>query len=203
MQTTVPRSELAARLGDVQKNWGWLLALGILSAILGFIGLGYAVFMTVASVVFFGVMITAFGAVQVVQTFQCRGWKCMLHEALIGILYLGAGIVTIRNPLLASSVLTLILAFTILLAGITRLVMAWQHRGVPGWGWTLFGGILTLLLGTMILARWPLSGLWVIGMLVSIEMLINGWTAIGVALAARAVGRELGRGGAAGTGETA
>ena len=49
MQTTVPRSELAARLGDVQKNWGWLLALGILSAILGFVGLGYAVFMTVAS----------------------------------------------------------------------------------------------------------------------------------------------------------
>jgi uncharacterized membrane protein HdeD (DUF308 family) len=49
----------------------------------------------------------------------------------------------------------------------------------------VLGGIITLLLGLMILARWPSSALWVIGLFLAIELIVNGWTQILVAVAAR------------------
>ena len=49
----------------------------------------------------------------------------------------------------------------------------------------LIGGILTLVLGILIFAKWPASSLIVIGTFISIELIINGWSAMTVALAAR------------------
>ena len=59
--------------GDVGRNWGWLLALGILSVILGIIGLGMTFLLTVASVLYFGILITVVGGVQVFQGLQVHG----------------------------------------------------------------------------------------------------------------------------------
>ena len=53
-QSQIEVKDLATVLGDLKKNWGWFLALGILFVILGFIGLGMMVALTIASVVFFG-----------------------------------------------------------------------------------------------------------------------------------------------------
>ena len=56
-QSLIEVKDLATVLGDLKKNWGWFLALGILFIILGFIGLGMMVALTIASVVFFGVLL--------------------------------------------------------------------------------------------------------------------------------------------------
>jgi uncharacterized membrane protein HdeD (DUF308 family) len=69
--------------------------------------------------------------------------------------------------------------------------MAFQHRGTKGWGWLLFGGIVAVLLGAMIASRWPVSGLWVIGLFVAIELIMNGWTYVFLALAAKEVGKGI------------
>jgi uncharacterized membrane protein HdeD (DUF308 family) len=58
-----------------------------------------------------------------------------------------------------------------------------DHRG---WGWLLASGILSLILGVLIWAQWPASGLWVIGLLVGIQLLFTGWSLVMLALAARA-----------------
>ena len=68
--------------------------------------------------------------------------------------------------------------------------MAFQLRGVKNWGWPLIGGIADIFLGFMILARWPVSGFWVIGLFVAIEMIISGWSYIFIALGARQMGKE-------------
>ena len=78
--------------------------------------------------------------------------------------------------------------------GILRLVMAIQHRAMQGWGWVFFGGVVTVLLGLMILARWPLDALWVIGLFLAVELIVNGWSGIFLALAARAAGRGMAAG---------
>ena len=175
--------------GDLQKNWGWLLAWGILSILLGVIGLGMTFALTVASVLFFGVLILAGGVIQFVQAFKCKGWKGFLWYVLIAVLYIIAGSSVIANPVAASMLFTLLLAGAILAVGIIRIIMALQHRGSKGWGWLLFGGIVALLLGAMIAARWPVSGLWVIGLFVAIELIMNGWTYVFLALAAKEVGK--------------
>jgi uncharacterized membrane protein HdeD (DUF308 family) len=61
---------------------------------------------------------------------------------------------------------------------------AFQMKGMPGWVWTLIGGIAAIVLGIMIMNKWPVSDLWVIGMFVAIELIFNGW---GIVMAALAV----------------
>ena len=155
--------------GELGKRWKWLLGFGVLTTVAGLIGLGVATFITLASVVFYGVILLAGGVVQFVQSFQSAGWKAKLWHILISLLYIFGGIVVIRNPILASSILTLMLAGAITAIGLMRIIMAVNMKGAFGWSWVLTGGILALLLGILIFARWPASSLIVIGTFISIE----------------------------------
>ena len=179
----------SAIFGELKKNWGWLLALGIVSIILGTIGLGMTFGLTLASVLFFGILLLVGGIVQLVDAFKCQGWKSVLWHVLIALLYVGGGIVIIIDPMLASSVFTLILAGILIAVGVFRIIMAFQLRPVAEWFWPLLSGIVSILLGVMIIAQWPVSGLWVIGLFVAIELIFNGWGYVFIALAARKAGQ--------------
>ncbi|MBA2077154.1 hypothetical protein PCA_01340 [Rhodanobacter sp. PCA2] len=71
-----------------------------------------------------------------------------------------------------------------MVAGVFRIVAAWSTY-VPGRGWVIFDGVVTLVLGLMIWARWPVSGLWVIGMFIGIDLIIAGWSRVMTATAVR------------------
>jgi len=179
----------AEHFGDLSRRWGWLLALGILFIVLGVIGIGMAFALTVASLIVFGVLLLVGGAVQVVQAFQSKGWKSVVLHILIAILYLLAGLAVLQDPLLASLVLTLMLAGIILAIGVVRIIMAFQMRRSKGWGLVLVGGIVSVALGGLIYLQWPVSALWVIGLFVAIDLIANGWSYVFIALAARDAGK--------------
>ena len=179
----------SALFGDLKKTWGWLLALGILSLVLGTLGFYMTFGLTLASVLFFGILLVVEGIVQLVDAFTCKGWKSVLWHVLIALLYVWGGIVMIIDPVLASSVLTLMLAWILIAVGVFRAIMAFQLRPVNGWFWPLLSGLISILLGAMIIAHWPLSGLWVIGLFVAIELIFNGWSYVFIALAARRAGQ--------------
>lgn len=183
-----PSIDPKALFGDVQANWGWLLAFGIASLVLGTIGLGSCFALTLAGVVLFGWLIVIAGVVGLVNVFKSAGWKGRFWQLLISLFHLAAGVIVISDPLLASGVLTLFLAFSILASGAARIVVALQHRGQRGWLWLLLGGVAGVLLGGMIAARWPASSFFVIGLFIAIELIANGWTMVLVALAARSAG---------------
>jgi uncharacterized membrane protein HdeD (DUF308 family) len=178
----------AALFGDVQKNWGWLLALGVVAIVLGTIGLGRVLTVTLAGILFFGWLILIAGIFELLELFQCRGWKSFLWQGLVAALHIVAGICVLQNPLLASKVLTLVLGASIFAGGVARVLVALQHREHGGWLWALVGGIAGIVLGGMIGAGWPASSFFVIGMLISIELVLHGWTMVALALAARAAG---------------
>ncbi|MGD2055219.1 MAG: HdeD family acid-resistance protein [Gammaproteobacteria bacterium] len=177
--------------GNIGKHWGWLLALGILFILLGTIGLGLSFVLTLTTVLLFGVLIAIGGVVQLVQAFRFKGWGSIFWHVLIGLLYLIAGVLIITDPVLASTVFTAMIAWILVAVGVLRLFMAVQMRGTNGWGWTLLGGLVSIALGVMILAQWPASGLWVIGLFVAIEMIVNGWSCVLIALAARRAGEQI------------
>jgi uncharacterized membrane protein HdeD (DUF308 family) len=104
---------------------------------------------------------------------------------VIAIAYILVGIEIVASPMVASAILTLLLAFGIIVVGVVRIVMATQLRGLGSWIWPLLSGIVSVLLGLVIAARWPISGLWVIGLFVAIEMIIHGWSYIFIALGAK------------------
>jgi len=181
---------VAPVLGDLIHNWGWLLAQGILLVVLGTVGLGLTFFLTLATVFIFGVFLVIGGGVQIFQTFKCKGWGSILWHVLIAVLYVLAGLGIMADPLAASTLLTLLLAGALVGIGLVRLIIAFQVRGLKNWGWPLIGGIAAIILGVMILARWPVSGFWVIGLFVAIEMIFGGWSYIFIALGARAMGQQ-------------
>ncbi len=85
--------------GDVRANWGWLLALGIVFVILGFIGLGMTFAVTMASVLMYGVLLLIGAGAQFVDAAKCKGWKGIIWHVLIALLYAVAGIAVIQKPL--------------------------------------------------------------------------------------------------------
>jgi uncharacterized membrane protein HdeD (DUF308 family) len=172
-------------LKPITKNWKWLLALGILFIILGTIGLGMTVFLTIVKVLFLGVLLLIGGAAQVIEAFKHKGWKSLLWSILIALFYLGAGMLVIYDPVGASIALTLVLAFALIAIGIFRIIMALQFKLAQVRWMTLLSGIASIILGALILAKWPVSGLWVIGLFVAIELIIHGWSYVFIALAAR------------------
>ncbi|MBW2057560.1 MAG: HdeD family acid-resistance protein [Deltaproteobacteria bacterium] len=187
--TEIMAAEQNEVFGEVRKHWGWLLGLGIVFVILGIIGLGMTFGLTMASVLFVGVLILIGGGLQLFDSFKCKGWKSILWHVIIAFLYIFAGIVIITHPLLASTLFTAMLAIGILAVGILRIIMAIELRSSKGWGWVLFSGIISVLLGLVILSHWPVSGLWVIGLLIAIEMIVHGWSYIIMALTVRSIAR--------------
>jgi uncharacterized membrane protein HdeD (DUF308 family) len=185
---TSPTTAQLAFFGDLKKNWGWLLALGILSVLLGTAGLGMTFGLTLASVQLFGILLVVGGVFQVFDAFKCKGWKSTIWHLLIALLYVAAGVLMLIDPLLASATLTLAIAWILIAVGIMRGIMAFQLRPASGWYWALISGIVSVALGSMIIAKWPASGLWVIGLFVAIELILHGWSYVFVALAARKVG---------------
>jgi uncharacterized membrane protein HdeD (DUF308 family) len=170
----------------VQRNWGWFLALGIGQIILGTIAVGESRLMTVFSVSILGWLLIIGGVMSVFHSFMERGWGGFIVDLLTGLLYAIVGFMLVSNPLESAVTLTLLIAMFLFIGGIFRIVEGLVGN-FPHRGWVLLNGVVTLVLGIMIWRRWPLSGLWVIGLFVGIEMIFYGWSLVMLALAGRSM----------------
>ena len=171
-------------MNEVSRKWGWFLAIGIIMVILGTVGIGATFALTAVTIKFFGYLILIGGVFQLVDAFRHKGWS-LVSNLLIALLYMAVGFFMIKDTMLAAATLTLFIAWSLIVIGIMRLIVAFKIKGVPGWVWTLISGIASIVLGIMILNSWPVSGMWVIGMFVAIELIFNGWGMIMLGLAAK------------------
>jgi uncharacterized membrane protein HdeD (DUF308 family) len=180
-------------LGDsiraLRAKWGWIVALGIIFMIAGVIALGSVVMATVSAVLIVGIMMIMAGVAEIIAAFNVKDWGKFALWMLLGLLYVGAGVICIIDPLAAALVLTLMVGAALVVGGILRMVLAWNMReaGKP-WGWVLVSGIISLLLGLEIIAQWPYSGVYVLGIFLGIDLIFigSGWLSIGLALKRRA-----------------
>jgi uncharacterized membrane protein HdeD (DUF308 family) len=176
-----------ADMAPLRAKWGWILALGIVYVIAGFVALGSVVMATVASVLIVGVMMIVAGVAEIINAFQLKGWGKFLLWALLGALYIVAGFVTFENPLLAAAVLTLLLGASLVASGIMRIILAFSMKREQPWVWLLLSSIITLLLGLLILAHWPISSVYVLGIFLGVDLVMAGvgWIALSLALRRR------------------
>jgi len=84
------------------------------------------------------------------------------------------------NPLLAAALLTLVLGFALIASGIMRIVLAFNMKQESPWVWVVLSGVITLLLGLIIVAHWPVSGLYILGLFLGIDLVIAGVSWIGI-----------------------
>ncbi|KXV31593.1 hdeD, partial [Gluconobacter japonicus] len=88
------------------------------------------------------------------------------------------GLLLIEEPATGSVFITAILAGCLIFAGISRAFWAAGHRTAGGWSLLAVSGIFTLLIGILLYMTLPWSGLWLIGTLIAIELLMAGISAI-------------------------
>ena len=183
-----PLEVFAANLKELRRGWGWLLFWGILLIVLGIIALGDAVLVTFVSIIIFGWVLLIAGIVEAVQAIRHRkaGPGHLLLHVLNAVLGIVVGVMLLRNSLAGALVITLLLAAYFTVAGIFRIVAALTVR-IPGWGWALASGIITLILGILVWLGWPHSGLWIIGLFIGIDLIIAGWAQVALALAVRRI----------------
>jgi len=171
-------------VGELRKNWGWLLAWGILLEVAGVAGLGYTVAVSAVTTVFIGSLMVIYGVIELFQAFRHQRWSGFFLFLIGGILSIVAGSILWWRPFVGMEVLTLFMASYFLVLGAFRTVGSISTRH-PGWGWALVNGIASLVLGVLIWNRWPFSSFWVIGLFVSIDMIFAGWNYIMLSLVAR------------------
>ncbi len=172
------------------RNWIWTLIFGIALVILGVIGLYLSVWVTLASVMVFGAMLIAAAVMHGIESFRKPDHRkgSRLENILMAAMYLAMGGYVLIDPLAASIGLTLVLGAVFAAIGVTRLVYAWQRRDrkTEALLHVLTGGV-ALIMAAIILMEWPVSGLWVIGLLTSVELIQNGWLLVFAALALRRI----------------
>jgi len=171
-------------VAPLRAKWGWIVALGIVYVVAGFIALGSIVTATVASVFIVGIMMIICGAAELINAFQIKSWGKFLIWALLGVLYIVAGFVTFENPLYAAVLLTLLLGASLVASGIVRLFLAFNMKRETPWIWVALSAVITLLLGVLILARWPINSVYILGLFLGIDLIMAGagWIGLGLGL---------------------
>ena len=183
-EARMARRVLRHELEAIRGNWAWILALGIILAVVGTIAVAMPFVASLASAVAFGALLLLGGITQLVGAFWTREWSGFFLSLLMGVLYLVLGVLFVRDPGDALLAMTLLLACVLMVGGLFRIIGSLMYR-FPHWGWTLAGGILNLVLGVLIWQQWPAAALWVIGLFVGIDLIFTGWTWVMLALAVK------------------
>ncbi len=183
--------EVQNELVRFKKEWWCFLLLGFTLIICGAIAIVFPFFSSTVVVIVIGAALIVGGVSLIISSFWAGRWSGFFLQLLVGVFYTVAGFTVIDAPLRSVVVFTLLLAAFFIVIGIIRIVTALVDR-YPMWGWSLLNGAITLLLGVIIyrnckpsriaeamtegdIAALADSWLWVIGLLVGIDLIFNGW----------------------------
>jgi uncharacterized membrane protein HdeD (DUF308 family) len=169
---------------EVRAHRTWFLCMGTALIIVGTLAIGSAELMTMVSVLLLGWLLIFGGLFEVIHGIARRAWGGFFINLMGGALYTVTGLLMITHPSLAAVTLTLLIAMLLIVAGTFRIFVAFStpmhHRG-----WLILNGAISLFLGFWIWSSWPVSGLWIIGLFIGIDMIFDGWTEVILALSAR------------------
>jgi len=170
----------------LRPKWGWFLALGIGLILLGTIALVIMPAATIATVMVLGWLMVFSGVFEAIHAFQVRGWRGVLLHLVGGLLGVVLGLLIVTHPVAGALAWTMLFASFFLVVGTFRLVAAIRFK-FPYWGWAAFDGAITVLLGILLWADWPWSGLWFLGLSIGISLLLRGWSYVMIAFALRSL----------------
>jgi uncharacterized membrane protein HdeD (DUF308 family) len=168
----------------LHHKWGWIVALGVLFLIAGFFALTDELAATVVSIYATGLAMIATGIMEIITGIQIRPWSRALFWALVGVAMLAGGVLIFRDPLLAAAGFTMALGVCLVVAGLFRLILAFQIKDANLWVMVALSGFLSFIVGVLILSQWPVSSLYVIGLLLGVNLIFIGasWLSLGLTL---------------------
>jgi len=152
----------------------WLLVSGLMLVVLGSIAVSLPFVVSMAVELLFGLLALIAGISQVITAIFCQKWKSFFLHLLSGMLYCSFGSLLLVYPFEGVILFSLILGIFFTTEGLAKIIFVLRLKPMHSWGWILFNGIITLLLGALICMKLPFSGMWAIGLLLGINMLFGG-----------------------------
>lgn len=171
------------------RNWGWLLALGIVLVLGGIAAIAAPFLASIAVEGAVGAMMLIGGVLQGVHVWRAGGWRARLWSGVLAAVYLAGGGLLFLNPLAGLVALTLVLLSVLLVDGIARIVFGLRLRPERGWGWMTASGAVSTGLAAVLFLLFPAISLTALGTLAGVALIFEGWSFLFLALAARA-GRD-------------
>ncbi len=175
----------------VRDGGSYLIWAGVFGVIIG-IGLALPLFTGIAVVMVAAILLGVASVLQIMSGAKMekgtkgRGWT--ITGGILGVLCAGA---MLSRPVFTLSIITYVIAVFLIIDGVLRIAGAFELKPRAGWGWLLFGGIVSGLLGFMLIAKWPYSGLWFIGTVIGIHVLFGAFSRIMLGMAAKNVAKEM------------
>jgi uncharacterized membrane protein HdeD (DUF308 family) len=171
------------------RSWKAVMAVGVLAIVLGCIAILVPAVASVGTAIFIGWILIVAGAFLIAGAFTAHSVGTVLLRLAWAILTLLVGFWLIIEPHNGTLTLTFVLGVYFLFMGITRITVAFLARGRPNAGLIGLSGFAGLVIGILVLAKFPSSADWAIGLLVGIDLIFAGWSLVSVAL----VGKDLSR----------
>jgi uncharacterized membrane protein HdeD (DUF308 family) len=187
----ITRNRFRAGLAEIDKKWGWYLALGVLLIIFGGIASGMTVTTTLLSVITLGWVLVFAGASMIVLSFLTGKWSGFLLTLAAGALTVMAGFTMLSYPLASAATLTIMLGAILPASGIYRAIASIVMQ-FPYWGAALVSGLVSIALGGMLLTNWRTASLWFIGLYVGLDLIVHGFSWVIFSLRVHSLAKDLG-----------
>jgi uncharacterized membrane protein HdeD (DUF308 family) len=176
---------------EAKKNAGWLVALGVVTVIAGLLSIASPLLSGLGVSILIGIAMVIAGVARIIGAFHAGSFGQGALAFIGGIFTFVAGVILAARPGIGLASLTLLLGGYLLVDGIAGGLLAFHVRPEKGWGWMLFSAAMGVVLGFLLLKEWPLSGLWAIGTLVGINLLLAGFSLISIGSAARGLAKRI------------
>jgi len=148
------------------------IALGVLLAVFGIFAIMSPVFSGLSTTVMVGALLLVTGILETVFAFKQDSFGKGALKFVFGGLSIVAGIAIFASPPQGMEVLTKILIFYFFASGILGIVVSLKLKPAEGWGWIMFNAVITILFGVLVIADWPVSGVWLLGFFVGLKILL-------------------------------
>jgi uncharacterized membrane protein HdeD (DUF308 family) len=162
------------------RSWWQPIALGTVLILVGLFVLRDALAAKVLSAIAFGIALLAAGISEIAESFLAPHWRGLVWRLLVGALYAFGGAVLLADPVAGSVILALVFALAMFASGAVRI-----HLAVQDWRLLnlllLASGMVGVLAGVVLVAKWPLDGLRAFGLLVGLDLVLHGtwWALLG------------------------
>jgi len=184
---TASHDPMRAVRESIHTNSGLFMAHGVILALLGIAAVIWPQISSLAVNAIIGWLFLVSGVVGLVMMFYAADVGGFLWSLLTAALELFVGVLLLWHPVEGVVSLTLVLVAFFITEGVFQIAGAIVYRSAfPGsWGWMLFSGIIDLILAGLIIAGWPGSFIWALGLIVGVNLISSGMAIIMVASATR------------------
>ena len=169
---------------EISKNWGFILTTGVADLLAGCAALIAPIYATAIAQITQVAALFVIGFTNILGVFYVeQGLKA--RSLLVGLGQLALGTLIGNNPVESRYMATLLLSSLGFADGLYRLILAVQNSDLPERGWTIFGGLASMVVSCLVAANLEIASLFTLGAVMGGIFISAGWTRIFVALGGR------------------